>query len=101
MTTFYFLTFFIVCAVIKSAQADDYVREDQDPNDDEVSSLDLETVRSRIERQFNELETVGTGENTVAMSLVDALQRWADALEAQVGQTVYIGINMFQFFGLH
>ena len=47
--------------------------------------LDLDLVRTRINRQFKDLGTTdGEGESTVAMSLVDALQRWADALEAQV-----------------
>ena len=62
-------------------------------SDDEVISeivpaiLDLNPVRSRIERQFKDLENgSGSGDSSVAMSLVDALQRWADALEAQVSQ---------------
>jgi hypothetical protein len=47
--------------------------------------LDLDLVRTRINRQFKDLRTAdGEGDSTVAMSLVDALQRWADALEAQV-----------------
>ena len=47
--------------------------------------LDLDPVRTRINRQFKDLGTTeGEGESTVAMSLVDALQKWADALEAQV-----------------
>jgi len=48
--------------------------------------LDLDNIRTRIDRQFKGLgdSDGGSGESSIAMSLVDALQRWADALEAQV-----------------
>ena len=49
--------------------------------------LDLDPVRSRIERQFKDMENEEAGDSSVAMSLVDALQRWADALEAQASLT--------------
>jgi hypothetical protein len=40
--------------------------------------------RSRIQRQFKDLQGPSSGDSSVATSLVDALQKWADALEAQV-----------------
>ena len=55
--------------------------------------LNLGELRSRISRQFQHLEQVEDGaksgggaisETNIAMSLVDALQKWADALEAQI-----------------
>ena len=68
-------------------------------SDDAISEivpaiLDLNPVRSRIDRQFKDLENgSGSGDSSVAMSLVDALQRWADALEAQVSQSIVKLLN--------
>jgi len=54
--------------------------------------LSLGDLRSRISRQFQHLDQFEDGaksggsisETNIAMSLVDALQKWADALEAQI-----------------
>lgn len=43
--------------------------------------LNLHEFGSRLSRQFKD---VSTSNGDVAIGLIDALQRWADALEAQV-----------------
>jgi chromosome segregation ATPase len=53
--------------------------------------LKLDDVRHRVSRQFKDASFVGgeddqqdSNDASIAMSLVDALQKWADALEAQI-----------------
>ena len=58
--------------------------EDQNP----IAILNLSKIKSRMSKQFKDTlfdssESVNNDAN-VAMSLVDALQKWADALEAQI-----------------
>ena len=58
--------------------------EDQNP----IAILNLSKIKSRMSKQFKDnlfdsSEAVNNDAN-VAMSLVDALQKWADALEAQI-----------------
>ncbi len=49
---------------------------------DDSLKLDLRGFRTRLGRQFK--EAVAEDEDGVAIGLIDALQRWADALEDQV-----------------
>ena len=88
LTKFYFLLSLLVAhfgAIPAAAALDDLLRVDP-------VFLDLEPVRSRIERQFKDMDNEEAGDSSVAMSLVDALQRWADALEAQASLTMTIRI---------
>ena len=80
------LLLMLLCAIQSCSAAENL-------NNDDVSKivpaiLDLDHVRTRIDRQFKDLggdaDGGGGGESSIAMSLVDALQKWADALEAQV-----------------
>jgi len=63
----------------------------QDLSETIPAILNLGELRSRLGRQFSNLESIEDGkaggsvsETNIAMSLVDALQKWADALEAQI-----------------
>ncbi len=80
-----FLLLLLLCA-IQTCSADETL-DDSNVSNIVPAILDLDNIRTRIDRQFKDLgDSSGGGgnESSIAMSLVDALQKWADALEAQV-----------------